>query len=306
MHNSAPEESHLMPVSPDYCNANSDKAVWKLKLKSAGMFSNVNEVVEQLRLAQNRDYRFVIDWSDSCYYDPSRGGNPWEYYFMQCFPEVVAANTCRLPLLLGGTPIACSRENIITPRLDDGNCNPLLLPADRDGAHALIERYIRLKPHVQQGIDEFMRRCFRPRMVGLHIRGPGRTDGGVPELRRRYSDNGDVPLDPFFRHADQSLRLLPEAGIFACSDSSRVIEAIVSRYGERVVCWPAIRSEFGEMHASHPANEGITFSPYELGLDVLSEAILLSKTDIFVHGNSNVANFVLCFAPLIIHSYVRA
>ncbi len=37
-----------------------------LKLRSAGMFSNVNEVVEQLRLAEQGGYRFAIDWSASC------------------------------------------------------------------------------------------------------------------------------------------------------------------------------------------------------------------------------------------------
>ena len=201
--------------------------------------------------------------------------------------------------------MACSRANIITPRLEDGNCNPLLLPRDRYAAHRLIRAYLRPKPHVRAGIED-MARQFRPRMIGLHIRGPGRTDGGVPELRRSFGDGNRVPVERFFEQVEVALRLLPEAGIFACSDSSLVIADIVSRFGDRVLTWPAIRSEFGEMHAGHAANAGQSFPPYQLGLDVLSEAYLLSRTDIFVHGNSNVANFVLSEAPTLIHAYVPA
>ena len=208
----------------------------------------------------------------------------------------------------GGVGVACTRANIITPRLDDGQCAPLLLPRDRLGAHALLERYIHLKPHLLENIRAFREAHFRPRMIGLHIRGPGRTDGGVPELRKRFGAQDGVPLAPFFEQADKALDLLPDAGILACSDSSVVIENIRERYGERVVCWSSTRSVFGEMHTGnqHPQNAGLSFDAYKLGVDVLSEAWLLSGTDIFVHGNSNVANFVLCKSPYLIHAYVQA
>lgn len=276
-----------------------------LRLRSSGMFSNVNEVVEQLRLAEMNGYKFAIDWATSCYRDAQRGGDPWEYYFERCF-EVPVPDPGPDVELLCGRPIACSRENIITPRLRDGDRNPLLLPRDRMGAHDIISRFIRLKPQVEAGVDSFQAIHFRPRMIGLHIRGPGRVDGGVPELRRRFGEGGGVPVEAFFQQTDEALRLLPDAGILACSDSSDVIDAVLKRYGERVVVWPALRSTFGEMHANHKKNNGLTFDPCQLGLDVLSEAFLLSRTDTFVHGNSNVANFVLCKSPLMPHAYVLA
>lgn len=269
------------------------------------MFSNVNEVVEQLHRAEAGGYRFDISWRASCYRDPERAGDPWEYYFEPCFPPS-GADPGNLPVLPGGVPVACSRDNIITPRIDDGRCNPLLLPRDRLGAHNLITRYLRLKPDVQALIDRFQAEHFRPQMVGLHIRGPGRIDGGVPQLRRRFSASNEVPVEVFFRQVDEALRLLPEAGIFACSDSSVVISQVQARYGSRVICWPALRSAFGEMHARHPENKGLTFPPYQLGLDVLCEAMLLSRSDIFVHGNSNVANFVLCQSQHLLHAYIQA
>ena len=276
-----------------------------LKLRPAGMFSNVNEVVEQARLAKAGGYRFSIDWSTSCYRDLERAEDPWAYYFEPCFSDL-PASTPKQPVLPGGSQVACTRENIITPRLEDGNCNPLLLPRDRYGAHELIERHIIPKSHVHREVNMFYNVHFRAPMIGLHIRGPGRTDGGVPELRRRYGVGDSIPMEPFFKQTDEVLRLLPNAGIFTCSDSSAVIAAVQERYGDQVVIYPAQRSEFGEMHANHSANAGQNFDPYQLGMDVLSEALLLARTDVFIHGNSNVANFVLCAAPYLVHAYIQA
>jgi len=58
---------------------------------------------------------------------------------------------------------------------------------------------------------------------------------------------------------------MPAAKIFACSDSSIVIKNI---------------------------------------MDVVVEAYLLSETSVFVHGNSNIVNFVLCKNPTLHHKYV--
>jgi len=275
-----------------------------LNLRPAGMFSNVNEVVEQLRLADRDGYQFFIDWSKSCYRSHKHAGNPWSYYFEQPFEAAEASPESEV--LPTGASVACTRDNIITPRLTDGECNPLLLPLDRQGAHNIICRYLKLKPEVRAGINAFSEANFTTRMIGLHIRGPGRTDGGVPELRTRYGSKSEVPFEVFFKQVDEALRLLPEARIFACTDSESVMMAIQERFGAKIASWPALRSEFGEMHAQHPKNEGQDFDPYQLGLDVLSEAYLLSKCDLLVHGNSNVTNFVLCASPNLMHVYIPA
>lgn len=292
-------------TSPAQHTAPHNNALRLLRLRPAGMFSNVNEIVEHLHHAEAQNYRFVIDWQLSCYYDPTRSGDVWNYYFESFFDDT-AEDPATLQELPRGIPIACTRDNIITPRLDDGICAPLLLPRDKFRSHEIIEKYLRLKPEVAAGIESFKNQHFSGPVIGLHIRGPGRIDGGVPALRRRFKSAYSVPVEVFFHQTDEALRLLPQARIFACSDSSEVINAVKERYGSRVITWPALRSEFGEMHANHKANEGQFFSPYQLGLDVLSEAWLLSQTDIFVHGNSNVANFVICKSPQLIHCYVHA
>lgn len=278
----------------------------KLLLRPAGMFSNVNEVVQQLYLAEQNNYRFIIDWSHSCYLDPCQEGDPWRYYFEDCYPGIENITAHGKPEVIPyGPPVACSKNNIITPRLIDGRCSPLLLPKDRGVPHHFIKNHIVVKPHIRNIVDSFIREKFTDYTIGLHIRGPGRIDGGAPGIRSRYPNKNGVPFGQYFKFVDRQLLEHPGARIFICSDSDFVIKEIVANYNSKVILYNATRSEFGEMHVpGHPANRGAVFPPYKLGEDVLVEAFLLCATDYFVHGNSNVVNFTLCENPLLPHKYV--
>jgi hypothetical protein len=277
-----------------------------LRLRSAGMFSNVNEVIQQLHLAERHRYGFVIDWSASCYLDPDRDGDPWSYYFEPCCAEPVE-DAGELPVLPGGSAVVYTRDNVITPRLANGVRDPLLLPADRHLAHRIIERHIRLDPRIQDIVDGYRREHLDGHhVIGLHLRGPGRSDGGANLFRRPYATTRFVPFSPSFQLVDAHLAEHPEARILACSDSTYVIDGVRERYGDRVLSYDATRTDFGEMHASRLENQDNQFSPYALGEDVVVEAYLLSTTDFFVHGNSNVANFVLCNNPDLRSRYIFA
>ncbi|MFQ5643685.1 MAG: hypothetical protein ACE5FQ_08295 [Thiogranum sp.] len=265
----------------------------------------MNEVVQHLHMAEKGNYKFTIDWSDSCYRNPGSTEDPWNYYFHDCFPDT-AEKERPLQLLPNGLPVACAKDNIITPRLVDGNCVPLLLPKNRDLPHRLITQYIHLKPHIQKIINNFVGEHFSGHVIGLHIRGPGRIDGGAPGLRSRFPCRNGVPFGQYMKFVDsQLLTTYPHARIFASSDSSFVIREITRHYGEKIITYPSTRSEFGEMHnPAHPANRGATFPKYKLGEDVLAEAYIFSRTNHFIHGNSNIVNYVLCLNPALSHKYV--
>jgi len=275
---------------------------YELRLRNSGMFSIVNEVVQYLHLAQTHGYEFFIDWRHSCYLDPEQESDPWEYYFEPCFEHVERQSG--QTLLPVGKSIACSKDNVITPRLLDGQCRPLLLPHDRLVPNALIDRYIRLKPHVAEKIESFIQQHFADFTIGMHLRGLGRTHGGAQELRQQGGHHSGIDYQRFFQPLDAALQKTPSARLLICSDSQDVIDHVSKEYGEQVISYQASRSQFGEMHANHPKNQGLTFSPYKLGLDIVIEAYLLSRTDFFIHGNSNVANYVLSLNPKLEACYV--
>jgi len=278
--------------------------VTELILRPAGMFSNVNEVVQQLYLAERSGYQFIIDWSASCYRSSQRKTDPWNYYFEDCFPDVNSGSKS-LRQIPFGTPVACSKNNIITPREIDGNCVPLLLPKNRELPHRFIKSNINLKKALKDRISKLVSVNFSERTIGLHIRGSGRRDGGSSQQRSQNNGKYGIPFKRYFKHVDAYLLKHPEAKIFICSDSLLVIRKVMLRYGEKVITYQATRSEFGEMHvAGQPENSGSTFPKYKLGEDVIIETYMLSKTNYFIHGNSNVVNFVLCKNPHLPNQYI--
>ena len=278
------------------------KPCYELRLRNSGMFSIVNEVIHYLHLAQTNDYEFFVDWRHSCYLDKSYKGDPWSYYFKPCFPN--AQRSPESSLLPVGKSIACAKDNVITPRNVDGQCKPLLMPRDRNIPNQLIKKYLHLQPYIVKVIDAFVEDNFNQQTIGLHLRGLGRDHGGAGQLRAEGNSGNQIDYERFFAPVNQMLVKNPDAKIFACSDSQVVIDHIKSVYGEKVISYEATRSEFGEMHANHPKNQGLTFSPYKLGLDIVIEAYLLARTDYFIHGNSNVANFVVSLNAQLDSCYV--
>lgn len=283
--------------------AQGDQGTAVLRGYTFGMFANVHHVAAFARAAEADGRDFVIQWDNSPYADPDRTDDPWLAFFEPVFPGAQASpNAPSVRALYPQVPL--SSDHLFHPRLIAGQRDTMTLPADRQLGHDVLARYIRLNRTTQAFIDDFAATFFTRPVIGLHLRGPGRLHGGAAEMREMAQPGGGVPYALYFDAVDAALADHPEALVFGCSDSAEVIEEIAARYGERALFYPATRSRFGEMQDNHPENEGQEFAPYKLGLDVIVEAHLLARSTHFVHGNSNVANYVLCRAPEMPSTYV--
>jgi len=278
-----------------------------LKLRPAGMFSNVNEVIQHLYLASDKSYRFVIDWSRSCYRSDEHDGDPWNYYFEPCFK-------LRPPLkyvskvLQSGPAVTCSATNIITPRsVDESNDSILEFPQIRELVKQIIDKHIHIKKDIIDEVNTFTDRHFSTYTIGMHIRGQGALDAQRSETRMTQEGKIQIPYQEYFSEAHRVLKKRPESKILVCSDSSAVVDHVLSEFGEKVITFDAVRTIKGEMHALKnkidDSNQPI--DAYTLGKDVLVEALLLAKTNYFISGRSNVVNFVLCKNPNLEHYYAE-
>lgn len=259
-----------------------------LKLRSAGLFSNVNEVIQQIHMAKKGGYKFVIDWAESCYRQNDIDGDPWNYYFHDCFC-VEEQKSAELELA-PETPY--DESNIIRPD------NELLgrITTNRKYVSEIISKHIKIKKHVQDIIENFSSTHFTVPIIAVHIRGPARLDW-VAHLRSSLKQKNGVPYESYFACVNKLLAKEPQAKIFICSDSQMVIDEVHRTYGERVISYNADRSEKGEMHIQYQTFFKSKFAPYKLGEDVLVEAELIARTNYFVHGSSNVVQYVICRSP---------
>jgi hypothetical protein len=256
------------------------------------MFSNVNEAVQGFYRSEKEGWNLLIDWPGSFYAD-SNFLNAWTQFFVQVeVSDAMKRASVQLPSRW------CYRDNIIAPR--GRNSRHLAPPADRKLANTIIDRHLRLRPNLLAQIDQATRRLLAGRNVlGLHIRGPGRTHGGVPSyiksLRARWPELGAPPYLAYFEAVDRALEQCRYNRILLCTDAAEVRGEVVRRYGTNRVRWYNSAVIIGG--ETHLPRHNHGFSRRRLGEDVIIEAYLMSKVDFLVHGNSNVTNFVLCNAP---------
>lgn len=274
------------------------KRYYTLNCKGGGLFFIINNIIDFLDTATKNDFVFNLQWKNSLYEDRSINGHVWNYYFENIFDT---DSTKTYPIYEYRN---FRKDHLTAPRIKDGKMEPLLLPRDKYIANQYIEKYLNLKPHIQKIINQYKDKHFNRSIVGLHLRGPGRLHGGMPEFLKKVKIEDGVPYKLFFGHVDNYLKNNLNAKIFLCSDSDMVIRECIKIYGDKIITYDSYRTDYGEMHEIGPINNDSNFSRYKLGEDVLVEAYLLAQTDYFIHGNSNVSNFILCKNPDLKHKYV--
>jgi len=141
----------------------------------------------------------------------------------------------------------------------------------------LIEKYLRPAPAILAACDAFhAERLACSPYVSIHLRGSDKIREG-PNLLRRNMEILSV-LD----------NLPPSLRIFLMTDDQRYIEAMLQRYGDRVVAADCQRvvSDTGVHFIS--AND-----PFLMGLEVMRDTYLALRGDHFIgNGYSNVSGMV--------------
>jgi len=264
------------------------------KLGKSGMFCNLNHYVHACAFAEHKRWKIWPKWNGGLYAE--KGVDAWPQFFER------APQDGNIVKRADRSFMGLRRFAIVAPRgpklpqayRDKYKCPDVLMPpTDREKANQLIKKHIVLRSVVRDHIAAFIRRHLEGRhIVGLHLRGPLRFHGGSIY----FSDQlgvGHPSYPAYFNRVEKHLQ--SDSVILLATDSGEVANRVRDRYGSRVVVSSNITPAKGEPHLAK------RFNPIDLGIDILSDAWLLSLADVFVHGNSNVTNFVLCLSPELPH-----
>ncbi|MEM7459596.1 MAG: hypothetical protein AAF331_09030, partial [Pseudomonadota bacterium] len=161
----------------------------------------------------------------------------------------------------------------------------------RRAVNKIIQEYVKIKPKVRAGVDRFYDlHMAGEKVIGLHVRSTDNVG----------SEHASVDLERYCRLVDA---YSATSLIYVATDSANVLSQLKERYGDRLICSDCVRSRDGKpVHTNHAKR--ITRGNPRLGEQVLTDAILLSKTSFFVHGLSGVASAALFFNPDLAHRSV--
>lgn len=278
----------------------------RVHLANCGMFSNVTSYLIHCWLVEQKDEIVVPIWTDSPYSIDFRRSDAWDQYFLR---HGHTKGHRRTPHSFPRRYSAC----FIVPRTDympapkprrryARYVDPfiVMLPcAEREEGHRILQKYLHMRPEIQTQVETAAARVRAqgPHIVGLHMRGPGRIDGGMPQLCEMMKTQWP-PYDEHFSLLESRLR--KDSRIFLATDDSDVRVRVLDRYGDRVITNTEVwLTAGGEPHhvaeyMKGPASGRLRF---QTGLDVLKDAYSLAACDEMVYGLSNVDNFVSIANP---------
>lgn len=149
----------------------------------------------------------------------------------------------------------------------------------------LIDRFIKIKPSIQQKIDDFYQtKMLGKKTIGIHLRGKflGNEVTYIPtaviaHIANQYAQSSNYQ---FYIATDQEPLIKEAEKLLA----GKVIYYQCDRFASTT-------SPIAGKQKLHP----------KLGEDVLIETILLSKCDFFIHTISNVSTTALYFNPDLDH-----
>lgn len=180
-----------------------------------------------------------------------------------------------------------------------GWCTFTISDMTRESAAYIINKYIKLQPHMQEKLDAFVSTNFKDKyVIGCHFRGSDKSS----EARR-------VDYTEVSAAIDKVLIDHPDAIIFAASDEALFINYMKAYYKNKVCFTDSIRSKDHE--PIHHKNGAPMPNPYKLGEDAVLDCYLLSKANILIRTQSNLSSSAANINPTLTvidlnHAHYRA
>lgn len=199
------------------------------------------------------------------YYDPERGPNWWEYYFE--------------PINFGQV----SKKEIHIQDAQIADFGYRFLDQPRKKGYELIQKYIKVKPHIQYKVEDFVQNEFGSSfIIGIHYRG---TDKSTEAPR--------VPYEKVYEAISEVMNEIPnDCKIFVATDEQAFLEDICQMYPGMVIFTPSYRSENGK-----PVHLDKLLNNYIKGEDAVIDCLLLSRCHFLIRTVSYLSAVSAFFNP---------
>lgn len=237
-----------------------------------GLFHNFMNVLGFLEYCeQNNVKNFRVDFGKKGhYYDKQIGSNWWEYYFE---PIVQESWLIKLTKWLKYRSLNVS-DNLMSFFVY--NTEYYLT---RQRAHVLIQKYVRLKPDIQEEVDRFAEEHFHGSYtIAVHYRG---TDKGL-----------EAPEVPYYKVCDAIHSVIEEKEldnykIFVATDAQPFLEYIERKFPGRILSTNAMRSS-DENPLHYNRTSDIPHYFYQQGRETVIDCVLLSRCNFLIKTSSNL------------------
>ena len=229
-----------------------------------GFFSSYLSVIGFLNHCEEvKPLGYNIFFEDGLYFDKNVGLNWWEYYF-----EPIISGHDKI---VESTQIDHPGDSMKSKWAEDA-----MSTISREQASELINKYIKVKPHIQLKIDDFVNKHFTNKyVIGVHFRG---TDKSSEAPRVCYDNVKDEILKQISALEHQNYV------VFIATDETLFINYMKQIMKDKIVYIEANRStKHDPIH--HSCGNKVE-NRYQNGEEAVIDCYLLSKTNILLRTHS--------------------
>ena len=240
-----------------------------------GMFSIIIWTLRRLEVADRFRFTPVVTWAKNIPINANNSSNPFLHYFQQVsdISEDSAQNS----------------ENVAFAKRWDraygDKANSYDFSEDEiDRLTNIYIKYLKLQPNIKNKIDEDIQKVFgnihRQKVLGIHVRGV--------EWRKKavYGHPVAISIEDFLETARVMMDELNYDKIFLATDSEETIECFRKEFGDKIIEYKALRTPIGSTQLAI-FNENN--SPFQMGYEVLRDAVTLASCDALLCGLSYVS-----------------
>jgi hypothetical protein len=253
-------------------------------------------VLEQLRFAEVHHLVPVVnlDQPYNYYHDKDHGTNVWENYFEPVKGMTSAELDNSDPKTI--TFVRPEEQWVFYPQVANLDLQDQKQRAyKRSEGARLTAKYIQPGPQVQWAVNDFYKRHMHGQTVlGMHVSG---VDNYVRFEGKRVPFGRVIPLDEYAPYIETFLTQYPDGKLLVITDKDELRTAVVKKYGDRIIQVNMEKTSLSR-----------TGRGYQLGVEALTGALLLSKCDFFIRGWSSIAEVATYFnlsIPVIDLSYLQ-
>jgi len=252
-------------------------------LPNEGFFSSFISVVSNLVWADEHHKTPVVNWDSRSLMYQSKGyngaKNPWEYYFEPVSSATYDPKEAGVEVWSEGHAPDGSHLFLSFLREKEAFHNEA-----REKARDAITKYVKIKPSIQQKIDDFYSKNMAGKYtIGIHLRG---TD-----ISQNAKVKEGIAAASVKAAEEEAKNHGGEVQFFIASDDQSLFEYAKKRLSKPVIFCESRRSKDGKpLHRTG-------FEKAVLGEELLIEGVLLSKCDYFVHSHSSVPIAVMALNP---------
>lgn len=249
------------------------------KKDQTGFFSIFLHVLSHIVYASQKGYKIVVDMENypTLYNETYKyldTNNAWEYYFQQ--PDDISLETANKYKNIIFSSFLPVKEEI--PSYMATQQNPITYEMI-ENLSIYVEKYIKINKTILDEVES-QKKQWGENILAVHIRG---TD-----MYNTLNHPIPVSIDMYYKAIDEILKNKKINKIFCCTDEESILQKMKLRYGELIVSTSSLRSTDGKaLHTN--GNFKRENHKYNLGKEVLIDALLLSSCDYLICGHSSVA-----------------